>query len=241
VKQSARQSAAGLPGQFDKSQSRASELLQRLNMNAETTSEPDRFRALYAANHERVHRLLGRIAGPHDAEDLTQIVFAKAVTALPRFRGEASASTWLYRIAANVASDWLRSRAAHEAKLTVHLPEVPDGETGEAGANAALLDPQSSPEQRLVRKDMRDCIRGEIARLPAGNRDVLMLGELGGLSDEEVAQTLGISRANAKVRLHRARAQLKTAIAARCDFYRSELSCAPNSPACCPPAALPDR
>ena len=40
-------------------------------MNAKTTSEPDRFRTLYAANHERVHRLLGRIAGPHDAEDLT--------------------------------------------------------------------------------------------------------------------------------------------------------------------------
>ncbi|MFI4961641.1 MAG: RNA polymerase sigma factor, partial [Hyphomicrobiales bacterium] len=56
-------------------------------MNVETTSEPDRFRTLYDANHDRVHRLLGRIAGPHDAEDLTQIVFAKAATALPRFRG----------------------------------------------------------------------------------------------------------------------------------------------------------
>jgi RNA polymerase sigma-70 factor (ECF subfamily) len=241
VKQSARQSAAGLPGQFDKSQSRASELLQRLNMNAETTSEPDRFRTLYAANHERVHRLLGRIAGPHDAEDLTQIVFAKAATALPRFRGEASASTWLYRIAANVASDWLRSRAAHEAKLTVHLPEVRDGETGEASANVALPDPQASPEQRLVRKEMHDHIRREIGQLPEGSREVLILCQLGGLSDEEVAQTLGISRANAKVRLHRARAQLKQAIGAHCEFYRTELSCAPSSQACCAPAALPDR
>jgi DNA-directed RNA polymerase specialized sigma24 family protein len=40
-------------------------------MNVETTSEADRFRTLYDANHDRVHRLLGRIAGPHDAEDLT--------------------------------------------------------------------------------------------------------------------------------------------------------------------------
>ncbi len=204
-------------------------------MYADTPSGPDRFRTLYAANRDRVHGLLGRIAGRQDAEDLTQIVFTKAARALPRFRGDARVSTWLYRITANVASDWLRGRAAREAKLTVHLPDVPEGGTSQAAADAAILDP--SPVERLVRKDMRDCIRGEIGRLPRGNRAVLILGELGGLTDEEVAQTLGISRANAKVRLHRARAQLKAAIAARCDFYRTELSCAPRSPVCCPPAA----
>lgn len=209
-------------------------------MNAETTSEADRFRTLYDANHARVHRLLGRVAGQHDAEDLTQIVFAKAATALPRFRGEALASTWLYRIAANVASDWLRGRAAREAKLTVHLPEVPDGETAQAGANVALPDHQLSPEQRLVRKEMHDHIRREIGQLPEGSREVLILGQLGGLADEEVAQALGISLANVKVRLHRARAQLKQAIGAHCEFYRTELSCVPSSQACCAPATLPD-
>jgi RNA polymerase sigma-70 factor (ECF subfamily) len=207
-------------------------------MNVETTSEADRFRTLYDANHDRVHRLLGRIAGPHDAEDLTQIVFAKAATALPRFRGDALASTWLYRIATNVASDWLRGRAKHEAKLTVQLPE--GGETAQAGAAIAVPDPQASPEQRLVRKEMHDHIRREIGQLPEGSREVLILGQLGGLTDEEVAQTLGISLANVKVRLHRARAQLKQAIGARCDFYRTELSCAPSSTACCLPAALAD-
>jgi RNA polymerase sigma-70 factor, ECF subfamily len=201
---------------------------------------PDLFRTLYDANHDRVYRLLGRIVGPQEAEDLTQIVFAKATRALPQFRGDAQASTWLYRIAANVAFDWLRSRSAREAKSTVHLPEVPDGATSQGSASVALLDIQSSPEQKLVRKEMRDCIRGEIGQLPEGNREVFILGELGGLTDDEVAQTLGISRANAKVRLHRARAQLKSAIGARCDFYRAELSCAPSSPACCLPAAPPD-
>jgi RNA polymerase sigma-70 factor (ECF subfamily) len=210
-------------------------------MHIETTTEPELFRTLYDANHNRVHRLLGRIVGPQEAEDLTQIVFAKATRALPQFRGDAQASTWLYRIAANTASDWLRSRSAREAKLTVHLSDVPDDATSRASASAAVPDMPSSPEQKLVRKDMRDCIRGEIGELPEANREVLILGELGGLTDDEVAQTLGISRANAKVRLHRARAQLKRAIAARCEFYRVELSCAPSSPACCPPPALPDR
>ncbi len=207
-------------------------------MNAETTSEADRFRTLYDTNHDRVHRLLGRIAGPHDAEDLTQFVFAKAASALPRFRGEARAATWRYRIAANVASDWLRGRAAREAKLTVHLPA--GGETGQASANVALPDHPSSPEQRLVRQEMHDHIRREIGQLPEGSREVLILGQLGGLTDEEVAQTLGISLANVKVRLHRARAQLKQAIGAHCEFYRTELSCAPSSQACCAPATLPD-
>src|SRR5450755_3983383 len=207
-------------------------------MTAETTSEADRFRTLYDANHDRVHRLLGRMAGPLDAEDLTQIVFAKAAGALPRFRGDALASTWLYRIATNVASDWLRGRATHEAKLTVQLPE--GGETAQAGAAIAVPDPQASPEQRLVHKEMHDHIRREIGQLSAGNQEVLILGQLGGLTDEEVAQTLGISVANVKVRLHRARAQLKQAIGARCEFYLTELSCAPSSQACCAPATLPD-
>jgi RNA polymerase sigma-70 factor (ECF subfamily) len=83
---------------------------------------------------------------------------------------------------------------------------------------------------------MQDCIRAEIAHLAESHRQVLILGELGGLSDQEVARTLGISLANTKVKLHRARAQLKKAIAARSEFYRIELSCAPSSPTCCPPA-----
>jgi RNA polymerase sigma-70 factor (ECF subfamily) len=209
-------------------------------MSMETTNKSDLFRTLYGANHDRVHRLLGRIVGPQEAEDLTQIVFAKAAKALPQFRGDARPSTWLYRIAANVASDWLRSRSAREAKLTVHLPEVLDGATSQENTGIAFIDIQSSPEQKLVRKDMRDHIRREIGQLPERNREALILGELGGLTDEEVAQTLGISLANTKVRLHRARAQLKKAIGARCDFYRSELSCAPSSPACCAPATPPD-
>jgi RNA polymerase sigma-70 factor (ECF subfamily) len=86
----------------------------------------DAFRTLYDANHERVRRVLARVAGAQEAEDLTQTVFAKAAKALPSFRGDAEASTWLYRITANVASDWLRSRSAHEAKVTGPLPGASD-------------------------------------------------------------------------------------------------------------------
>jgi RNA polymerase sigma-70 factor (ECF subfamily) len=63
----------------------------------------DPFHSLYAANHARLRRFFVRIVGSIEADDLTQVTFAKAAAALPRFRGDAQSSTWLYRIAANVA------------------------------------------------------------------------------------------------------------------------------------------
>ena len=191
------------------------------------------FRALYEANQQRVRRLLVRMAVPTEAEDLTQIVFAKAAKALPTFRGDAEASTWLYRIAVNVASDWLRSRSMHEAKMTVPLPDASDEDKSTAATGAAAIDMRPSPEQELTSKDMNDCLRGEIGKLPDAYRDVFMLSALGGLTDEEIGQTLGISQGNAKVRLHRARQEFKKIIESRCDFYRNELSCKPSSPDCC--------
>jgi RNA polymerase sigma-70 factor (ECF subfamily) len=200
----------------------------------------DPFRALYDANHGRVRRLLARMVGPQDAEDLTQAVFAKAAAALPSFRGEAEPWTWLYRIATNIASDWLRSRSTHEAKLTVPLADGSDEDMRAAAIGVAEVDGRPSPEQELANKDVHACIRGEIGKLPDGHRDVLMLSALGGLSEDEISQTLGISKANAKVRLHRARQEFKKIIAARCDFYQNELSCKPSSPDCCAPSPTAD-
>jgi len=203
------------------------------------TRAADPFRTLYDTHHERVRRMLARIVGAQDAEDLTQAVFAKAAAALPTFRGDAESATWLHRIAANVASDWLRSRTTREARRTVPLPDAMDDEARTAAIGAAEVDRRPTPEQELSEHEMRECIRGEIGKLPEAQRTVLMLSALGGLDDEDIARTLGISHDNAKVRLHRARQAFKKIIAARCDFYRNELSCKPSSPDCCPPAQPP--
>ena len=163
---------------------------------------------------------------------------------MPGFRGDAQTSTWLYRIAANVAADWLRGRPAREAKLTMPLTDGSDEDIRTAAIGSADVDKLPSPEQELADKDMHACIRGEIGKLSEGNRTVFMLSALGGLTDDEIAQTLGISQGNAKVRLHRARQEFKKIIEARCDFYRNELSCKPSSPDCCsasPPAAVPSQ
>ena len=197
------------------------------------TRSADPFRSLYDTNHERVRRMLVRLVGAQDAEDVTQAVFARAATALPSFRGDADPSTWLYRIAANAASDWLRSRATHEAQLTVPLADASDDEACDPAILAAEADSKPSPEQQVASRDTSACIRGEIAKLPDAHREVFMLSALGGLDDAQIARLLGITPGNAKVRLHRARQEFKKIIAARCDFYRDELSCKPASPDCC--------
>jgi RNA polymerase sigma-70 factor (ECF subfamily) len=203
--------------------------------------EAESFRTLYDANHQRVRGLLTRMVGPQEAEDLTQAVFAKAAKALPAFHGEGQTSTWLYRIAVNAASDWLRSRSTQEAKLTVLLPDGSDEDMRAAAIGSPDVDSKPSPEEELSHKQMRACLEGEIGKLPEAHRIVLMMSALGGLTDDEIAQTLDISQSNTKVRLHRARQEFKKIIEARCDFYRNELSCKPTSPDCCtsapPPAA----
>jgi RNA polymerase sigma-70 factor, ECF subfamily len=203
------------------------------------TQTGDAFRTLYAANHERVRRGLGRLVGPQEAEDLTQTVFAKAAKALPTFRGDADASTWLHRIAANVASDWLHSRSTHEAKVTVPLAAQSDDDSAVAARASTDVDGGPSADQLLSNKEMRECIRREIGKLPETLRTVFMLSALGGLTDEEIGRTLGISHNNTKVRLHRARQEFKKIIETRCDFFRNELSCKPTSPDCCSGANKP--
>ena len=145
------------------------------------------------------------MVGPQDAEDLTQVTFAKAAQTLPNFRGEAEVSTWLHRLAVNVALDWLRSRPVHDAKLTVPLPERSAEDKTGALTRAAAIEPPPSPEQDAAHKDTHACIRGEIAKLAAPYREALTLSFLGQLDDQQIADTLGITLANAKVRLHRAR------------------------------------
>ena len=107
----------------------------------------DPFRKIYDENLPRIRRLLVRLVGPQEAEDLTQTVFAKAAAALPSFRGDAEISTWLYRIATNVASDWLRGRSGLEAKMTVPISDGLDDDA--LGAVIVGVDTNPSPEQEL--------------------------------------------------------------------------------------------
>jgi len=190
-----------------------------------------RFQQVYDEYHAKIFRYLTRVVGQSEAEDLTQEVFVKVGQSLETFRGEAQLSTWIYRIATNAALDRLRQpsvRHGGEKLLPVEsIAEIKadqDIRTGELKA---------STEQKLIRSEMNGCIREIIQALPERYRAVIVLSELEGLKDGEIAEILGVTLQAAKVRLHRARARLREELAAACVFYRderNELACDRKSP-----------
>jgi len=179
-----------------------------------------RFQQVYDEYQGKVCRYLTRMVGENEAEDLTQEVFVKIGLALETFRGESSLSTWIYQIATNAALDKLHrpfNRRAGEKLLPVEaITETKEDEniwTGELTA---------STEQRVIRREMNGCIREIIQMLPETYRSVIVLSELEGMSDPEIADILLLTLPATKIRLHRARAKLRKELTKACVFYRDD-------------------
>jgi RNA polymerase sigma-70 factor (ECF subfamily) len=177
------------------------------------------FQRIYADFQPRILRYMGRMVGEREAEDLTQEIFVKVNRALAGFRGESSLSTWLYRIATNAALDRRRSpsfqRSAPDS-LADDAGET-DNEAETGGREARPGERAPSAEQQLIRREMNECIRDFVERLPDNYRAALVLSELEGLKNGEIAEILGVSLDTVKIRLHRARAKLKRELMAHCD------------------------
>jgi RNA polymerase sigma-70 factor (ECF subfamily) len=173
------------------------------------------FPKIYESFQPKILRYLTRLVGEMEAEDLTQEVLIKVSETLPGFRGESQLSTWIYRIATNAALDRLRSpsyKRVVQSCCASAETEVEDQNT-QTGEKPPLLEPQ------IFRKQMNECIQGFIQKLPENYRVVLLLSEFEGLKDNEIAETLNISRNTAKIRLHRARKKLKEELSTKCESY----------------------
>jgi len=187
------------------------------------------FAEVHATHHAEILRFLSRRLGEQEAQDVAQDVFLKVARALPEFRGESGVRTWLFRMARNAAIDRLRQREARREEELVS----PQGDlAGEAPGGAGALERDGdSNERRLIREEMRSCIRGRVETLPEPYRAVLRLSEGEGLSDAEIASAVGTSVGNVKIRLHRARARLREDLQCHCELYRderNELACEPS-------------
>ena len=185
------------------------------------------FSAIYDEFHEKLTHYLERMVGKNNAEDLAQEVFMKINKGLKNFKGESSLSTWVYRIATNAALDMLKSRALRESKDKISLNTCL--EEAEPEDTCILIEEKSlSAEREAVRNEMNECIREFVDKLPENYRTVIILSEIKDLKNQEVADILGINLDAVKIRLHRARARLKTEFEAGCDFYHDkdgELAC----------------
>lgn len=175
-----------------------------------------------------------RLVGNQEAEDLTQEVFVKVSKALPAFRNESQLSTWMYRIATNTAIDRMRNPSFQQE--TAQEPEVCSLRAGgitAGGENASLLQKTFSLEDQVIHEEMNACIRGVIQHLPENYRTVVILSELEGLKNKEIAEILEVSLDVVKARLHRGKTRLKKELLQHCNFSwdeRNELICDPKHP-----------
>jgi len=144
----------------------------------------------------------------HDAEEVAQEAVLKALTALPRFRGECKFSTWLIQITINEAR--LKLRRDHRHLYESLDEQQTDGE-GEYFPRD-FADWRDIPSETLQRKELREALKRALDSLPPKYREVLILRDVQHLSIQETAQVLGVTEGNVKTRLLRARLQMRDAL-----------------------------
>ena len=159
----------------------------------------DAFAAIVERHERRLRLVLLRIlSDARDVEEAVQDAFVQAWRNLDRYRGDAALFTWLYRIGVNAAL--ARTRRKEQALVSLDSLEADVA----ADVPAATL-----PEAAAEAHDLRARILAALAELPFEPREAVVLRDVAGLSNEEVAQALEISIPAAKSRIHRGRLQLR--------------------------------
>ncbi len=169
----------------------------------------DAFEALTSRYEQRVYSLaLRMLRHQQDAEDITQQTFLSALENLAGFRGDASFSTWLLRIATHAALKVIRKRQGLD---TVSLEEAtePGADSESIPHPEYIADWRASPENLVHKREIRRLLEEALDQLDEKHRLVFLLRDIEGLSVKETAAATGLSEANTKVRLLRARLQLR--------------------------------
>ena len=167
------------------------------------------FEALATRHEQRVYTLALRIVqNPQDAEDVTQQALLGAMEGLANFREEASFATWLNRIATHAALKIIRKRKGLDV-VSLEATTEPQEDYDSIPHPEFIADWKQSPEQLVERNETRRLLDDALAQLDDKHRLVFLLRDVEGFSVKETAAALGLSEANVKVRLLRARLQLR--------------------------------
>lgn len=148
------------------------------------------------------YRTIGR---EEEARDVCQETFLRAYRALPRFRGQAKFSSWLYRIALNLCRDWMRRER--------RAPMMQPPEDVDLMDMAAATEPSESIEDLVARRDLTRLVEQAMARLPEEQRTAIVLKEYHGLTFQEIAEVVGCPLSTVKTRLYQGLTVLRRELA----------------------------
>jgi RNA polymerase sigma-70 factor (ECF subfamily) len=178
------------------------------------------FWEIYDQHYFRVKKVIvALVRDEWVADDLTQETFARVQDRLSDLKDPAKLSSWIFRIAYNLCQDHFRE--AGKFPVTDEMEETETEITAEG-----------SIQKEFEQHQMSACVQEEIDRLPESLRTVLLMFDGMAFSQQEIAEVLGITVENVKVRLHRARKKLKELLEQKCAFETDErnvLVCEPKS------------
>ena len=182
---------------------RSGQVGRRARGSAPAADLPPDFEAWFRDHREAVYRYVRfRVATREVAEDITSEVFLKALRALGRYDPRRSAPrTWLLRIARNTVTDYLRT-LRRRGSLHISLDRAPD-----------LVSQGPSQEERLLHAEQLRRLFGAAATLRETDQEILSLRYGAGLGNVEIAESLKITANAVAVRIHRALARLRVAVA----------------------------
>jgi RNA polymerase sigma-70 factor, ECF subfamily len=177
-------------------------------MSSHSAAEP------LEVHRDRIERYIrSMIRDSSEAEDLTQETFLRAHARRESLRDPGAALGWLYRIATRVTLDRFRQKARNAPR--------------EYGGDMDVIDLADTRGptllQVLEQKEMSACVQGYVNKLADAYRAVILLHDLYGLTAQEIAETLHLSVATVKIRLHRARRKLQAELGEGCHFLHDEV------------------
>jgi RNA polymerase sigma-70 factor (ECF subfamily) len=147
-----------------------------------------------------IHFLFRMVGNQAIAEELAQEVFLRVYRARSSYRAEARFTTWLYRIATNLAVNHARDTRHERAAQTIYL-DAPDEQTG---ATPDVADDEPTVEQRLVRDERMAAIRRHVMALPERQRMAVLMHKYQGMDYRQIGQVLKLSESATKSLLFRA-------------------------------------
>ena len=166
---------------------------------------------------------MGLVRDENDAREIVQEAFLRVYKGLPTFEGGSSFFTWLYRIVTNLAIDLMRKPGRKGAELDEgrNVADDPEGEL----ALVSRID-GADPIDVVRRKEMAARIQTALDALPWYHRAVILMREVEGMSYEEMAEAMGVSKGTIMSRLFHARQKMQRALA---DVYAELDGAGPRS------------